>query len=71
VLSNDEATQNWLRVDGVRVDGLAARRALGGPHAIGAFLAELVVRGLLVEPAELDRIQHAADALDASAVLDP
>ena len=27
---------------------------LGGPHAIGAFLADLTVRGLLADPARLD-----------------
>jgi AcrR family transcriptional regulator len=72
VLSNDEATQNWLRVDGgdATRDGSGGRRGLGGPHAIGAFLAELVVRGLLVDPADLDDVRRAADALDASAVLE-
>jgi TetR/AcrR family transcriptional regulator len=73
VLSNDEATQNWLRVDGgpTSGDAPATRGRLGGPHAIGAFLADLVVRGLLVDVATLDAVRRAADALDASAVLSP
>ena len=36
-------------------------------HAVGAFLADLTVRGLLVAPRELDRVRRAADALDAAA----
>ena len=72
VLSNDEATQNWLRVDGrpATGDGSGTRSGLGGPHAIGVFLADLIVRGLLVEPSAIDQIRGVADALDASAVLD-
>ncbi len=73
VLSNDEATQNWLRVEvgprSARGDPAAASE-LGGPHAIGTFLADLVLRGLLVDPSALDGIRAQADALDASAVLD-
>ena len=67
VLSNDEATQNWLRVDGgpEARDTPASRTRLGGPHAIGAFLADLVVRGLLVDVDTLDAVRRAADALDA------
>jgi hypothetical protein len=38
-------------------------------HAVGAFLADLVVRGLLVAPRDLDRVRRAADALDAAAVV--
>jgi hypothetical protein len=72
VLSNDEGTQNWLRVDGGQSarDASSTRLGLAGPHAIGAFLADLVVRGLLVDPTELDDVRRAADALDASAVLE-
>jgi AcrR family transcriptional regulator len=73
VLSNDEATQNWLRVDGgpVARDAIGSRLGLGGPHAIGTFLADLVMRGLLGDPSMLDAVRAEADALDASAVLDP
>jgi hypothetical protein len=73
VLANDEGTQNWMRAEdrgrarGVRHPG---RAVLGGPHAIGSFLADLIVRGLLVDPSQLERIRAAADALDAQAVLD-
>ncbi len=72
VLSNDEGTQNWLRVgDGPTArDASATRAGLGGTHAIGAFLADLVVRGLLADPATIDGVRQAADALDATAVLD-
>ena len=49
MMSNDEGTQNWLRVAGSRrcpacTTGAAER------HAVGAFLADLTVRGLLVAP---------------------
>jgi hypothetical protein len=73
VLSNDEATQNWLRVDGgpVARDAIGSRLGLGGPHAIGTVLADLVLRGLLGDPSMLDAVRAEADALDASAVLDP
>lgn len=72
VLSNDEATQNWLRVEGgpEAREAIGSRVGLGGPHAIGTFLADLVLRGLLADPAALDGIRAHADALDASAVLD-
>ena len=33
------------------------RIGLGGPHAIGAFLADLVVRGLLGDPSTLDEVR--------------
>lgn len=71
VLSNDEATQNWMRGPG------PARRAtsrgaplLGGPHVVGAFLADLLVRSLLADPDRLDAVRREADRLDARAVLD-
>ena len=65
VLSNDEATQNWLRVEGgpEAREAIGSRVGLGGPHAIGTFLADLVLRGLLVDPAALDGIRAQADAL--------
>jgi AcrR family transcriptional regulator len=66
VLANDEGTQNWLRSPG------PARRAGATPpaasaHAVGGFLADLVVRGLLSAPRELERVRRAADTLDAAA----
>jgi AcrR family transcriptional regulator len=54
VLSNDEGTQNWFR--------LGTRRS---PAAVGAALADLVVAGLLADPAALDGVRAAADRLDA------
>jgi AcrR family transcriptional regulator len=73
VLSNDEATQNWLRVDGgpASPDTRDTRGRLGRPHAIGDFLADLVVRGLLADVTALDGVRRAADSLDAGAALDP
>jgi len=59
VLSDDEGVQNWFRP----IDG---RRLAGGPHGdypvdeIAEFVAELVLRGLLADPAALDRVR--ADA---------
>ena len=60
VLSNDEATQNWLRVEGgpEAREAIGGRVGLGGPHAIGTFLADLVLRGLLVDPSGLDGIRR-------------
>ncbi|MCU1457224.1 MAG: amtR [Actinomycetia bacterium] len=72
ILSNDEGTQNWLRVAGgpTARDASATRAGLGGTHAIGGFLADLVVRGLLVDASTIDGVRQAADGLDATAVLD-
>jgi hypothetical protein len=67
VLSNDEGTQNWLRVAGR--DGKPVQTGTAEHHAVGAFLADLTVRGLLVAPRDLDRVRRAADALDATAVV--
>jgi len=70
ILSNDEATQNWMRHDPKR-KGAAARANGNRPYAIGTFLADLTVRGLLATPRDLDRVRRSADALDArSAVLE-
>jgi hypothetical protein len=65
MMSNDEGTQNWLRVAGR--DGAPAQTGAAEHHAVGAFLADLTVRGLLVAPRDLDRVRRAADALDAAA----
>ncbi|MET0628710.1 MAG: TetR/AcrR family transcriptional regulator [Acidimicrobiia bacterium] len=67
LMSNDEGTQNWLRVAGR--DGAPVRAVNGEHHAVGAFLADLAVRGLLVAPRDLDRVRRAADASDAAAVV--
>ena len=59
VLSDDEGVQNWFRP----IDG---RRLAGGPDGdypvdeIAEFVAELALRGLLADPAGLDRVR--ADA---------
>jgi AcrR family transcriptional regulator len=61
VLSDDEGVQNWHRP----VDG---RRLAGRPDGdyevdeIAAFVAELTLRGLLADPADLDRVRRAATA---------
>ncbi len=67
VLSNDEATQNWLRSGESRP--ASSQSGSSGPHALGGFLADLVVRGLLNAPGELERVRRSADALDAGGVL--
>jgi hypothetical protein len=66
-MSNDEGTQNWLRVAGR--DGAPVRTSGTEHHAVGAFLADLMVRGLLVAPRDLDHVRRRADALDAAAVV--
>ncbi len=67
MMSNDEGTQNWLRVAGR--DGAPVHSSAAEHHAVGAFLADLTVRGLLVAPRDLDRVRRSADALDAAAVV--
>jgi AcrR family transcriptional regulator len=67
MMSNDEGTQNWLRVAGR--DGAPVQTSTAEHHAVGAFLADLTVRGLLVAPRDLDRVRRAADALDAAAAV--
>jgi AcrR family transcriptional regulator len=70
VLSNDEATQNWMRGPGPWANrGTDGQAVLGGPHAVGAFLADLVVRSVLTDPSVLEGVRADADALDASAIL--
>jgi TetR/AcrR family transcriptional regulator len=56
VMSNDEAVQNWFRHD------TAPLRDVG---AIGTFLAELTVGGLLADSRRLPAVRRAADELDA------
>lgn len=65
LLSNDEATQNWMRHAPRRN---ATDPGAGGPFAVGTFLADLALRGLLVRPQQLDTIRRRADALDVRAV---
>jgi hypothetical protein len=65
ILANDEATQNWMRVDTKRS---AASPSQFGRHAIEGFLADLTVRGLLTAPRDIDRVRRRADALDARAL---
>jgi len=67
LMSNDEGTQNWLRVAGR--DGVPVQAGGAEHHAVGAFLADLAVRGLLTAPRDLDRVRRSADALDAAAVV--
>jgi AcrR family transcriptional regulator len=67
LMANDEGTQNWLRVAGRA--GAPVQASAAEHHAVGAFLADLVVRGLLIAPRDLDRVRRGADALDAAAVV--
>lgn len=50
ILANDEAVQNWYRPD----SGPPATRV--DPASIGAFIADLALRGLLTDPADLAAI---------------
>ena len=65
ILSDDEGVQNWYRpIDGRRLAGRPAGE--GGetgayePAEIATFLADLTVRGLLVEPTHLPAVRSAA-----------
>jgi AcrR family transcriptional regulator len=72
ILSNDEATQNWMRAPGPgRGKAGEVQLGSGAPLAVGAFLADLTVRSLLADPERLDHARREADRLDASAVLEP
>ncbi|MFN3218372.1 MAG: TetR/AcrR family transcriptional regulator [Acidimicrobiales bacterium] len=58
VLANDEAVQHWFRHPTGRsgAGGPGRSVAPSDPAAIGSFLADLVVRGLLADPARLGAI---------------
>jgi AcrR family transcriptional regulator len=53
LMSNDEAVQNWFRHD---------TRPIRDPDRIGAAIADLAVGGLLVQPADIERIGRLARA---------
>lgn len=55
VMSNDEAVQNWFRHD---------TKPIRDPHAIGRFVADLTVAGLLVDSADLAATRRVSDTLD-------
>lgn len=57
IMSNDEAVQNWYRV------GTGARR---DPLAIGTFVADLTVGGLLASEAQVDAVREEATRLDGA-----
>jgi AcrR family transcriptional regulator len=67
ILSNDEGTQNWMRNNPRRRENKSS--ALGGPYAIGTFLADLTLRGLMRSVRELDKVRSRADTLDARAAI--
>jgi TetR/AcrR family transcriptional regulator len=56
VMSNDEAVQNWYRVEPSR------QRT---PSAAGVFVADLTVAGLLSSSRRLEAVRRQADELDA------
>lgn len=60
VLANDEAIQNWYRPPVGRV-GPTPGVDRPDPPSIGAFLADLTLRGLLAEPDLLDEIRRSDD----------
>lgn len=63
ILSNDEGTQNWMRNDPRRRG--KTKPTASEPYAIGTFLADLTVRGLMQTPRDLDNVRRRSDALDA------
>jgi AcrR family transcriptional regulator len=67
LMSNDEGTQNWLRV--AAREGAPVQTSVAEHHSFGTFLADLTVRGLLVAPRDLARVRRTADALDAATVI--
>jgi len=55
VMSNDEAVQNWYRLD---------RRAVKDPRDVGTFVADLTVGGLLASSSRLPGVRRKADQAD-------
>jgi TetR/AcrR family transcriptional regulator len=55
LMSNDEAVQNWFRHD---------TRPIRDPEAIGTAIADLAVGGLLVRPADIDRVGRRGRTVD-------
>lgn len=53
VLANDEGAQNWFRMG-----------SRWSPTAVGTYLADLVVAGLLVDSADLPDVREASNAMD-------
>lgn len=65
ILSDDEGVQNWYRpIDGRRLagrpDGEGGETGEYEPAEIATFLADITVRGLLVEPTHLACVRSAA-----------
>ena len=60
VMSNDEAVQNWYRVEPSR------QRT---PASAGTFVADLTVAGLLSTSRRLETVRHQADELDETSPL--
>lgn len=56
ILANDEAAQNWYRPPRPRV-GEGDVVASVTPAAVGGFLADLTLRGLLVDPGQVESIR--------------
>jgi AcrR family transcriptional regulator len=60
ILAGDEAAQNWFRPVGARrLMGRGGSTERYTPEAVGAFLADLTLRGLLRDPSRLDAIRAA------------
>jgi len=57
IMSNDEAVQNWIRVEPSR------QRT---PTAAGVFVADLTVGGLLSAARRIDAVRRLADELDTA-----
>jgi AcrR family transcriptional regulator len=52
ILANDEAVQNWYRVP-------TGQDRVGTPDEVGAFLADMALRGLLADVADLEAVRAA------------
>lgn len=62
VLANDEAVQNWYRpVEGIKLSGRSSEAGGDyGPSEIAAFLADVMLRGLLRDPLRLSEVRAEA-----------
>lgn len=65
VLANDEAVQNWYRpaVTQALAEPTSSDASVLSPDEIGAFVADMMLRGLLTDPTTLDSVRAATSAM--------
>lgn len=64
ILANDEAAQSWFRPRGPALLSISESDA-HDPDSVGVFLADMAIRALLANPAELVRIRRTTGSTGA------